>query len=46
MHVNDKHLLYLMYIYCTKFLKVISCQEKIDRLLLVIHHENIHKVAS
>ena len=38
--------IYLMYIYCTKFLKVISCQEKTDRLLLAIHHENIHKIAS
>ena len=25
--VNDKHLLYILYIYCTNWLKVILCQE-------------------
>ena len=30
-----------MYIYCTNWLRVISCQEQINRLLVLIHHENI-----
>ena len=28
------------------WLRVISCQEQINRLLVVIHHENIHELAS
>ena len=35
-----------LYIYCTNWLIVISCQEQIKRLLVVIHHENIHELAS
>ena len=34
-----------MYIYCANWLKVI-CQEQINRLLVVVHHENIHELAS
>ena len=35
-----------LYTYCTKWQKVILCWEKIVRLLVVIHNENIHEVAS
>ena len=41
-----KYLLYILYIHCTNRLKVISCQEQIVRLLVVIHHENIHELTS
>ena len=34
-----------MYIYCANWLRVI-CQEQINRLLVVVHHENIHELAS
>ena len=33
-------------LYCTNWLKAISCQEQFARLLVVIHHENIHELAS
>ena len=36
---DSKHLLYIMCIYCTNWLKVISCQEQIVRLLVVIYHK-------
>ena len=36
----------MLYIYCTKWLEVISCQDQIARLLVVIHHKNIHELAS
>ena len=42
--VNDIHLLYILYVYCTKWLKVISCQEQIVRLLTVMHHKKIHEL--
>ena len=32
--------------YCTNWLRVILCQEQINRLLVVTHHENIHELAS
>ena len=41
-----KHLLCILYIHCKNKLKVISCQEKIVGLLVVIHHENIHELTS
>ena len=45
MLVSDKHLL-IQYIYGMNWLKVTSCQEQIVRLLVVIHHENIHQKTS
>ena len=42
--VNKKHSLYILYIDCTNWLKAISCQEQIVRLLVVIHYENIHEL--
>ena len=35
-----------MYIYCRNWLRVISCQEQISRLLVEIHRKNIHQLAS
>ena len=32
--------------YCTNWLRVISRQEQINRLLVVIHHQNIHELVS
>ena len=32
--------------YCTKWLRVISSKEQINRLLVVIYHENVHELAS
>ena len=43
---NSKYLLWILYIYCTNWLRVISYQEQINRLLVVIHHENINELAS
>ena len=37
---NFVHLLY------KNWLRVISCQEQINRLMVVIHHETIHELAS
>ena len=34
MFVNGKHLLYILYIFCTKRLSVTSCQEQIVRPLV------------
>ena len=36
----------ILYIYCASWLKIILCHEQIVRLLIVIHHENIHEFAS
>ena len=36
----------MLYIHCTNWLIVIPCQEQINRLLVVIHPENIHELAS
>ena len=30
--------------YCTNWLRLISCQEQINRLLVVIHHKTIHEL--
>ena len=35
-----------LYIYCTNWLGVISCQEQINRLMVVIHHGTIRELAS
>ena len=32
--------------YCTNWMRVIKCQEQINRVLVVIHPENIHELAS
>ena len=44
--VNGTHLLYILYIYSTSWLKVISCQEHVIRRLVGIHYGNIHELAS
>ena len=36
----------MLYSYCTNCLSVISCQEQSNRLLVVIHHKNLHELAS
>ena len=36
----------MLYIYCTNWMIVISNQEQINRLLVVMHHENILELAS
>ena len=36
--------MYILYIYCTNWLKVISWQEQIGRLLVVIHFEKLEKL--
>ena len=36
----------MLYIYYTNWLRVISCQEQINRLLDGVHHEKIHLLAS
>ena len=46
MLVTTKDLQWILYIYCTNWLKVISCQKEINRLLVVIHRGNIHEWAS
>ena len=43
---NSNDLLYILYNYCTNWLRVISCKEKINRLLVVMHHEIIHEFIS
>ena len=44
--VNSKDLLYILCIYRINWLRVLSCPEKINRILVVIHHENIHELSS
>ena len=44
--VNSKDLLQILYIYFTNWLGFISRQEQINRLLVVIHHEDRHELAS
>ena len=43
--VNSKDLLKILHICCANWLRLISCQEQINRLLAVIHDENIHELA-
>ena len=44
--VNSRNFLEILCIYCTNWLRVTSCQEQIDRLLVVMYHENIHELLS
>ena len=43
---NSKYLLFILYIYCANWLTVMSWQQQIVRLLLVIHDENIQELSS
>ena len=43
---DSKYILQILHIYCTNWLRVISCQEQINSILVVIHPENIHELAS
>ena len=38
--------MHILYIYCINWVKVISCQEQIVKLLAVIHHKKINELAS
>ena len=44
--VNGKYLLYILYIYSTSWLKVISFQDHVVRRLVGIHYGKIHELAS
>ena len=42
----NRHLLYILCIYCKNGTKVISCQEETVRLLVKLHYKNIPELAS